>query len=383
LVAVALAIGVGLATRRRVRITALIVIALVVLLSLANALHWNDVRYIAYPIFFGCAVVLVELAGREGIDRFCTFATRLLIVLLLGALASFVLAAFGVAPLFTITNPDGQDYYFFYTGFTNSYSDNLIRASAIYDEPGAFSMYICFVSALRHLLNRDKRTTWLLLGLGFITFSLAHLAYAFCHFLAEQRSKTRVVTLLSLLVVFLVFLSTSILPDANLLFLSRLALSEDTNLFVGDNRSFQMLNAWDQISDSPASIFFGLHSNCVFSQTVCQEQFGTLGENPLSPLAFGGLLSEAPYYVAVIAFLLSPLFAKRYIVVFAVGLLFLQRPYVMGFSYALIAVILLDLLVRQGRRALATKLHLRPRRGARSAAMTAGARPLGSPGTAH
>jgi hypothetical protein len=383
LAAVALAIGIGLATRQRVRMTALISLALVVFLSLASALHWNDVRYIVYPIFFACAVVLVEMAGKEGVDRFCTFATRLIIVLLLGALISFLLAAIGVAPLLAITNPDGQDYYFFYTGFTNSYSENLIRASAIYDEPGAFSMYVCFVSALRHLLKRDRRITWLMLGLGFITFSLAHLVYVFCHFLAEQRSKTRIATLLSLLVLFAVFLSTSILPDSNILLLSRLALTEDTNLFAGDNRSFQMLNAWDQISDNPASLYFGLHSNCVFSQTVCQEQFGTLGENPLSPLAFGGLFSEAPYYVTVIAFLLSPVFAKRYMVVFGIGLLFLQRPYVMGFSYALIAVVLLDLLMRQSRRAIATNLRLRPRLNARSASMAASARPLGSPGTAH
>lgn len=333
---------------RRFRISTLAVAACIVLLSAGNVVHWGDYRYAFYCLFFFCALVLADLAGKAGIERFCTVATRLMIALLVGAVVSFVLASLGLGPLFTITNPDGQDYYFFYTGFTNSYNDNLIRASAIYDEPGAFSMYICFVAALRHLLRRERRTTWLILILGFITFSLAHLVYVMCHFLAEQSSKKRIVFVLSALSIALFALATTIALDSNIILLSRLALSDDANLFAGDNRSFQLLNAWDQILNRPSSILFGLHHTCVFSQTICQDKFGLMGENPLSPLAFGGLSTELPYYVAVIAFLLSPVFGTRYIALFGIGLLFLQRPYVTGFSYALIAVLLLELSLRRG-----------------------------------
>jgi threonine/homoserine/homoserine lactone efflux protein len=288
-----------------------------------------------------------------------------MIILLIGAVASFVFAGLGLPPLLTIVNPDGQDYYFFYTGFTNSYSDNFIRASAIYDEPGAFSMYICFVAALRHLLDRDRKRTWLMLMLGFITFSLAHLIYVFCHFLAEQSSKTRILTWLSLLALLLFATVTSISPDSDIVFLSRLALTEDTNLFAGDNRSFQLFNAFSQLSENRSGIFFGLDNTCVFSQSICQAKFGFLGENPLSPLAFGGLLSEAPYYVTVLMFLLSPFLTRKHIVIFGIGLLFLQRPYVMGFSYSLIAVTLLKLMWHSGRqRSQAQKIALAPR-GAR------------------
>lgn len=335
------------AARRRFGVPTLLVSAGVVLLSLGNVVQWGDYRYALYCMFFFCALVLVDVAARAGIERFCAAATSLMIVLLTGAVISFVLAWLGLPPAFTISNPDGQDFHFFYTGFTNSYYDNFIRASAIYDEPGAFSMYVCFVAALRHLLRQERRTTWLLLILGFITFSLAHLVYVMCHFLAEQASKTRIVFFLSALLAALFALATTVALDANIILLSRLALSDDGNLLAGNNRAFQLFNAFDQILAHPSSIFFGLDHTCVFRQAVCQEKFGLLGENPLSPLAFGGLFTELPYYLAVIAFLLSPIFGKRYIVLFGIGLLFLQRPYVTGFSYALIAVLLLDVAMRR------------------------------------
>lgn len=341
------ALAFGAVAHWRFRISTLVVAACTVLLSLGNVVQWGDYRYVFYCVFFFCALVLADVAGKAGIERFCTLATSLVIVLLIGAVISFVLAWIGLGPVFAITNPDGQEYYFFYTGFTNSYNDNLIRASAIYDEPGAFSMYICFVAALRHLLQRDKRTTWLILILGFITFSLAHLVYAMCHFLAEQPSKKRIVFFLSALSVALFALVTTITQDTNIILLSRLALTDDANLFAGDNRSFQLFNAWNQILEHPSSIWFGLDQTCVFRQTVCQEKFGLIGENPLSPLAFGGLSSELPYYVAVALFFLSPFFGRRYIALFGIGLLFLQRPYVTGFSYALIAVLLLVILLRR------------------------------------
>ncbi len=341
------AIVIGVATQKRIRIWTLIAAAFLLSISLGNVLHWNDLRYFFYCVFFLCALVLVEFSGKSGIDRFCELATRLTMVLLIGAVASFLFARIGAPPVFAITNPDGQDYFFFYTGFTNSYDDNFIRASAIYDEPGAFSMYICFVAAMRHLLGQEKRTTWIILGMGFITFSLAHLIYVICHFLAEQSSNRRIVVLLAALAAALFLFITSMSLDSNIVLLSRLALSEDTNFFAGDNRSFQLFNAWANISDQPSSILFGMDSTCVFNQMICQEKFGVMGENPLSPLAFGGLLSELPYYVTIFLFLISPLFGRRYIVALGMGLLFLQRPYVMGFSYALIAVVLLELVYRR------------------------------------
>ena len=86
-----LALGIGLATRRRVRPAVLMIFAALVLLSLVNAFHWDDVRYLFYWIFFVCALLLVELSGKEGTDRFCSMATKLMFFLLAGAILAFVL----------------------------------------------------------------------------------------------------------------------------------------------------------------------------------------------------------------------------------------------------------------------------------------------------
>ena len=64
-----------------------------------------------------------------------------------------------------------------------------------------------------------------------------------------------------------------------------------------------------------------------------------MGENPLTPLVYGGLFLNWPYYVLLIFFLVTPLFGKKYFVVFGMALLFSQRPYIMYVSYSLAAVL--------------------------------------------
>jgi len=317
-------------------------------LSLGNVLHWGDYRYFFYPVFLLCAMILVDLSSPVGIRRFSEISTKLLIILLIGAVFAVFLVKTGLKPQFVFPNPDGRPNYFFYTTFTNSYIGNYIRPAGIFDEPGAFSMYICFIAALRHLLRQDRRTTWLLLAMGFVTSSLAHVIYTLCHLLAEQPTKKRIFFIGGgiALAFFVVVITNAI--DSSLPLLSRLRLTEDTaRLVAGDNRSFRMINAWAQLSDNPSAFLFGLDSTCVFKQSSCQGQFGPLGENPLSPLVFGGILSVLPYYLVVLNFLIAPVFNKRNIVLFGMGLLFLQRPYVLGFSYAFIATLLMYVFFRQ------------------------------------
>ena len=126
-------------------------------------------------------------------EWFLTLATAFMLVLLIGAIIGFALALNGAQPLFDIANSDGRPNYFYYTTFSNMRWGNVIRSSGLYDEPGAFSYMICAVSALRHLRGRDARVTWLMLGMGFVTLSLAHLVYVLLHALAERSSFRNVV----------------------------------------------------------------------------------------------------------------------------------------------------------------------------------------------
>ena len=64
-----------------------------------------------------------------------------------------------------------------------------------------------------------------------------------------------------------------------------------------------------------------------------------MGENPLSPLAFNGILISWPYYLALAVLLCAPVFGRKYIVSFAFGALLLQRPYMLGIGYSFIGLL--------------------------------------------
>ena len=196
-------------------------------------------------------------------------------------------------------NNDGRINYFFYTTLTNVYLGNFIRPSGIYDEPGALSFYVCFVAAMRHLLNKDNKLTWLLLIFGFITLSLAHLIYCFFHFLSERFSKKNILRF-SGLAVFLIVLgfgsgAHQLLSDK---LINRLAVTEDGTI-AGDNRSFRMFSVIDLIEKDSYVFWFGADPVCRFDYLVCKQMFPLMGENPLSPLAFDGFLVSWPYYFSV------------------------------------------------------------------------------------
>ncbi len=212
----------------------------------------------------------------------------------------------------------------------------MIRPSGIYDEPGVLSFMVCGIAALRHLRGRDSRVTWLMLGMGFVTLSLAHLIYVFLHVLAERlsfRNLAGIMATLLPLVVIVGYLGGYEILEKRLL--GRVTITEAGEL-VGDNRSQRMVNAVEHLSAHPESILFGAHPSCRFDYMTCKEKFPLMGENPLSPLVFQGIFLSWPYYLALAVLLLAPLFGREYIVSFAFGALLLQRPYLLDVGYALI-----------------------------------------------
>jgi hypothetical protein len=259
--------------------------------------------------------------------------------LLIGAIIGFVLALNGVQPLFEIANSNGKPNYFFYTTFSTIRWGNVIRPSGFYDEPGAFSFIICAVSALRHLRGRDTRVTWLMLGMGFITLSLAHLVYVLLHVLAERLRFRNVVGIVATLLP--VMLLAGYLGGVEILekrLFSRATITESGEL-VGDNRSWRMVNAAEHLGAHPKSILFGADPSCRFEQDICKKKFPLMGENPISPLVSNGIFISWPYYLTLAILFIAPLFGRKFIVSFAFGALLLQRPYMLGIGYSLIGLL--------------------------------------------
>jgi hypothetical protein len=311
----------------------------VLILASVPAIFWTDARFALSSIFLIFSLFLLQSTDSRAMEQFLTLATALMLVLLIGAVIGFVLALNGVQPLFEIANSDGKPNSFFYTTFSNFRRGNFIRPSGFYDEAGAFSFMICAVSALRHLRGRDARTTWLMLGLGFITLSLAHLVYVLLHVLAERlrfRNVVGIVATLLPIVLLAGYLGGFEILETRLL--SRATITESAEL-VGDNRSWRMLNAAEHLNAHPKSIFFGADPSCRFEQDICKQKFPQMGENPLSPLVSSGIFISWPYYFTLAILFIAPVFGRKYMVSFAFGALLLQRPYMLGIGYSLIGLL--------------------------------------------
>ena len=278
-------------------------------------LYWMDPRYPLSGIFLVFSLLLLQLTDELTIDWFVTFATALMLILLIGAVIGFVLALNGVSPLFEIANTDGRSNHFYYTTFSKIRWGNIIRPSAIYDEPGALSFMVCATAALRHLRGRDARITWLMLGLGFVTLSLAHLVYVLIHAMAERlraRNFIGIIATILPLALLVVYFGGHEIIEKRLL--GRISMTE-TGQIVGDNRSWRMVNAAKHMDTHPESILFGADSSCRFDQNTCKKKFELMGENPLSPLALHGIFVSWPYYLALLLLITAPLFGKQFLVV--------------------------------------------------------------------
>ena len=305
-------------------------------LSFIPAIYWMDIRYVLSPVFLVFSLFLIQLADDRAVDTFLDIATALMLVMLVGGIVGFVLVFNGVQPLFEIANNDGRPNYFFYTTFSNSWWGSIIRPSGLYDEAGALSFMVCSIAALRYLRGRDSRVTWILLGMGFITLSLAHLIYVFFHVLAERlrwRNLVGIVATLLPLVLLAGYLGGYEILESRLL--GRVTITEAGRL-AGDNRTQRMVNATDHLLDNPQAILFGADPSCRFDYESCKQKFPLMGENPVSPLAFQGIFLSWPYYLALGILFLAPLLGRQYLVSFGIGALLLQRPYLLDVGYALI-----------------------------------------------
>jgi len=315
---------------------------IILVLACVPAIYWTDARYVLSPIFLIFPLFLLQWIDSRTMQCFITIATGLMLVLLIGAVIGFVLALNGVQPIAEIANVDGKSNYFFYTTFSRLRWAYVIRPTGFYDEPGTFSFMICTVAALRHLHGRDARVTWLLLGMGFVTLSLAHPIYVILHAMAERLRFRNVIGIVATLLPMI--LVAGYLGGFDILqkrVFARATIA-DSGQLVGDNRSQLMANAAEHLSAHPRSIFFGADPSCRFEKEICKEKFPLMGENPLSPLTINGIFVSWPYYLALVVLFIAPLFGRQFMVSFAFGALLLQRPYMTGMGYALMGLLVLN-----------------------------------------
>jgi hypothetical protein len=313
-------------------------IAVLMFISILMAFFWSDFKYLGIYIFLIVSIILNSQCKHEGIISFVDISTRFIILLLIGSLIAFILDQVGIGNITGFETNKGRLMYVYIASLAPYLGESsVIRTSGIYDEPGAFSMFICMLAAIRHLYGFDKKTTWAILLLGFITFSVAHFVYVAVHYFSEKRTVVQNIVcsiFIALLVVLVV--------NTDNQYSERLSV-DDKGELKADNRSFRMVNAYVHINENRDVLIKGVGPNCNF-QTVVKCKITHSEANPLEPLLNLGLAS-IPYYFVVVIFLFSFLKNKKYLVLAGIGLLLVQRPYLTSISYSGMLVMMLNILL--------------------------------------
>jgi hypothetical protein len=342
-----------LAGGRPIKMWAASAATLSLMLSGLTGLYWMVPGLTLFPLYFVTAIALLAQSTQRELVALVDWASWFVLIVLVGAVAGFAWAYLGLPPLWQFPRPGAEGQLMSVVGptLTNRWWTelNFIRPSGIYDEPGALSFVTCVVAFFRYSLRKDSRFTWLLLGLGFITFSLAHLVFVAVFLLAQRVNWRGVLTAGALAACVGAGLWYTNVGDLfRTMLLARVTLTE-TGAIRGDNRSVRMANASAVLVSVPHASIVGAHPDCTFRVEQCKRTFPLMGENPLSELAYRGILISWPYYLFLAFAFLSILRGREGLAFLALGLLFLQRPYVLHLGYSFLAVLAWWLHVRNFR----------------------------------
>lgn len=331
-----------------------------VILTSIPMLYWQQPRFLLVPSYFILSLLVVSLLNNSDIKAYVELLSRFMMIVAIGAVIGVIYAYLGGEPLLEFNNEDGRPNQLFLTTFSNFQMLNLIRPSGIFDEPGALSFVICLVAALRHALGCNRRITWILLGIGFITTSVAHLIYVVLHaigdFKGHKKAKFALVTFLGVTTAgtALVLASAPLQELFSVLFLDRFSSGD-----LGNDRMESFQNGIDYLNLT--SFFFGLDGECAVGLANCFDKgFGPYAATPLSLVVHWGIFAAIPYYLLLLYLVIG--FVRRLdFVMLGIFVLLLQRPYTMSVGYSLFILLTIYVLAVKHRSNLSKTTTLQAR----------------------
>lgn len=323
---------------------------IVLVLSLVSGIYWGDFRIGIYPVFLVLCLNCVSLLKKSEFDVCIDFITVAFLLLLLTAWVGSIYAFFGGQPTTSFVNPDLRLNHLYLTTLSTqsaSYIVNghlVIRAAGIYDEPGTFSFCICSLATIRTLIKKNWQVTTVLVLMGFITLSLAHLIYSLIYFAsliinssANYRKIIKRTTVMCSSFV-LLFLVLNFVPIVSRIFeqslLSRLQVYDSQSIAISHHDSLRSRSVTNALNSIDPSVFFwGIDSSCLSDIKECHQKYGSMSFNPLSPLIYQGFFSGLAYYVVTLYFLCVGLSQKPKLIILGMLFLLLPRPYVLVPGY--------------------------------------------------
>jgi hypothetical protein len=332
----------------------LIIIIAYSTIVLVKSLYVNDIRVIPASFHFISALLFFSFIDYRTIRQFNKYASNWTLVNLIAALVGFILAYIGFSPIAEFQNLDGRTSYLYYTTFTNTEINSynkFIRPAGFYDEPGTLAFLSSIVIFLRLYMRESLFLTFVLIIMTFITFSLAYtifLVLILIWYLSFYKVRTsyKVLTVSVMVLFSTVFIGQE---EISKTILNRFTLDESAERgLTGGQRFTGMFLVLSNYAEFDSSILFGIDPICSYSVTECTNKYGYMGENVLAPFGFHGLLMSLPYYLFIIGLLFLSLYYRtnKFILVLAVLLIFVQRPYVLQYGYTTLAAIITWTLIK-------------------------------------
>jgi hypothetical protein len=291
---------------------------------------------ISFNIALFCMVQLSFFETKRIVELLSTLFKYVIILAWIGYFYALI-----APPLFALVNPNGTLNDFYLTTF--SVVSPPIRPSGFYDEPGAFSFFICLLVFIRTFLGMELKLSFFMMIGGLVTQSAAHavfLAVWILSILLTKESNTkftimqRIVTLVSFCVVIFLIYQSGIAEWA----IERVQKwSEDPDSMA---RVINYNNVYEAIYNNTHNLLFGFRPDCV-ERADCEG----LSENVLTPIAMGGLFVSWPFYLFLMFCFLYPLLTFKNFSLIGIGLLLLQRPYFLELPYSACLSIIITLFI--------------------------------------
>ena len=312
----------------------LMTILFVIAFAFVPAIYYEAPRYLLVPIYILMAIpAIVVIRAKDWLYLISKISSIFFLFEIL-AIISFLVYFFSILsePFFCMENEDTRLSCLYGATMTNAAYGNIIRPSAIYDEPGAFSFIVCMVTLLRHGLRMDSGTSARLLIFGMITFSVAHFLFMILYFLNKKIKITRKFLISLSILIFVAFSFADVLYE---MLLSRFEIVD--GVMAGDNRSARMMNTLGMIGFE--TFFVGIGPQCVLTGYECDRlEIDVFDSNPFTLLAAYGILLSFPYYFIIVIFLQNSMRKADFFIMLGAIMLILQRPNVFTYGYAFIVL---------------------------------------------
>jgi len=283
---------------------------------------------------FPLSLLLAELIIKNNklLESLIFYTSIFAIISIICCIIGLIYGYLGIDPIYMMVNPDGRENLLYLTTFSNEINNNIIRASFIYDEPGALSFFLCFVVFMRILQRKNNFISEFILLGGMVTFSLMHFIICFLYVVIKKR---RYIAPLLALYIFL-YIFTDI-DFSNIEFFTNRFKYEDGR-FIGDNRSNQLTNF---INLFDYKIFFLGNYECFNSKDFCSSINGDITSNIFSPMYGSGIMGALTQIICIGSLAYSLVKKSDYFVCFSMILILLQRPFFSGIGYSLMILLII------------------------------------------